>query len=169
MRARNISIHVAYGSALPLNPSTTIHGRPIPPGYTSITVEQIVGRNNENLELDFVGGDGEKALRDALHEIILWCKDDIKLIGDTAAPVDPPFPPHNDNDDRDPSPQLPSPPSSPGQRARSTPTPPSPEKNKRKTSSIPSARPTYKKQEKEEKKKGPKKNPNLKSQRRGYQ
>ena len=26
VRARNISIHVAYGSALPLNPSTTIHG-----------------------------------------------------------------------------------------------------------------------------------------------
>ena len=73
------------------NPSSTIHGKPIPPDYTSITVEQIVGRNNENLELDFVGGDGEKALRDALHEIILWCKDDIKLIGDTAAPVDPLF------------------------------------------------------------------------------
>ena len=44
VRARNISIHVAYGSALPLNPSTTIHGRLIPPGYTSITVEQIVGK-----------------------------------------------------------------------------------------------------------------------------
>src|SRR6185312_4320810 len=50
VRARNISIHVAYGSALPLNPSTTIHGRPIPPGYTSVTVEQIVG-NNDDLEL----------------------------------------------------------------------------------------------------------------------
>ena len=34
VRERNISIHVAYSSALPLNPSTTIHGRPIPPGYT---------------------------------------------------------------------------------------------------------------------------------------
>ena len=63
VRARNISIHVAYGSALPLNPSTTIHGRPIPPGYTSVTVEQIVG-NNEDLELDFIGGDGEKTLGD---------------------------------------------------------------------------------------------------------
>ena len=47
VRARNISIHVAYGSALPLNPSTTIHGRPIPPGYTSVTVEQIIGNNEE--------------------------------------------------------------------------------------------------------------------------
>ena len=51
VRARNISIHVTYRSALPLNPSTTIHGRPIPPSYTSVTVEQIV-RNNEDLELD---------------------------------------------------------------------------------------------------------------------
>ena len=40
VRARNIFIHVAYGSALPLNPSTIIHGRPIPPGYTSITVDR---------------------------------------------------------------------------------------------------------------------------------
>ena len=78
VRARNISIHVAYGSALPLNPSTTIHGRPIPPGYTSVTVEQIVG-NNEDLELDFVGGDGEKTLGDALHGVVLWRKADIKL------------------------------------------------------------------------------------------
>ena len=53
VRARNISIHVAYGSAPPLNPSTTIHGRPIPPGYTSVTIEQIVG-NNEDLELQFI-------------------------------------------------------------------------------------------------------------------
>ena len=42
VRAKNIYIHVAYGSALPLNPCTTIHGRPIPLGYTSVTVEQIV-------------------------------------------------------------------------------------------------------------------------------
>ena len=78
MRARNISIHVIYGSALPLNPSTTIHGRPIPPGYTSVIVEQIVG-NNEDLELDFVGGDGEKTLGDALHGVVLWRKTDIKV------------------------------------------------------------------------------------------
>ena len=86
MRARNISIHVAYGSALPLNPSTTIHGRPIPPGYTSVTVEQIVG-NNEDLELDFVGGDGEKTLGDALHGVVLWRKADIKLTTSTTAPM----------------------------------------------------------------------------------
>ena len=53
VRAKNISIHVAYGSALPLSPSTTIHGRLVPPGYASVTVEQIVG-NNEDLELNFI-------------------------------------------------------------------------------------------------------------------
>ena len=86
VRAKNISIHVAYGSALPLNPCTIIHGRPIPPGYTSVTVEQIVG-NNEDLELDFVGGDGEKTLGDALHGVVLWRKADIKLTASTMAPV----------------------------------------------------------------------------------
>ena len=82
VRAKNISIHVAYGSALPLNPCTTIHGRPIPLGYTSVTVEKIVG-NNEDLELDFVGGDGEKTLGDALHGVVLWRKADIKLTAST--------------------------------------------------------------------------------------
>ena len=109
MRAKNISIHVAYGSALLVNPSSTIHGKPMPSGYTSVIVEQIVGTSgdNDNLELDFVGGDGEKTLGDALHGIVLWRMADIKLIGNTAAPVDPPSPPHYDNDDRDSSPQPP--------------------------------------------------------------
>ena len=136
VRARNISIHVAYGSALPLNPSTTIHGRPIPPGYTSVTVEQIVG-NNEDLELDFIGGDGEKTLGDALHGVVLWRKADIKLIASTTAPVqtDRPSP-------RPPSPASPQPPplppSPPGQRATSTPTPLAPEKRKEKDTIPPS-------------------------------
>ena len=38
----------------------------------------VVG-NNEDLELDFVGGDGEKILGDALHGVVLWRKADIKL------------------------------------------------------------------------------------------
>ena len=108
----------AYGSALPLSPSTTVHGRLVPPGYASVTVEQIVG-NSEDLELDFIGEDGEKTLGDALHGIVLWCKADIILIANTTAPVDP--------DDR-PPPHPPSPPSPPEQRATSTPTPPAPEK-----------------------------------------
>ena len=94
---------------------------------------------------------------DALHGIVLWRKTNIKLIGNTAAPVDPRSSPYTVNDDHDPSLQPPSALSPPGQRARSTPTPPAPKKNKRKTSSIPSAGPTYKKQKKVEKKIGPKK------------
>ena len=49
-----------------MNPSSTIHGMPIPPGYASVTVEQIVELThiNENLELDFIRGDGEKTLGD---------------------------------------------------------------------------------------------------------
>ena len=143
----NISIHVAYGSALPLNPSTTIHGRPIPPGYTSITVEQIVG-NNEDLELDFVAGDGEKTLGDALHGVVLWRKADIKLTASTTAPVqtDRPSP-------SPPSPQpAPSPPSPPAQRATNTPTPPAPEKGKKKTASLPAAGPSNKKKKTVERK-----------------
>ena len=60
VRVKNISVHVAHGSALPVNPASTIHEIPIPPSYASITVEQIVESThiNENLELDFVGGDG---------------------------------------------------------------------------------------------------------------
>ena len=65
---------------------------PIPPGYASITVEQIVEPThiNENLELDFVGGDGDKTLGDALHRIVLWRKADIKLIANNNAPVNHP-------------------------------------------------------------------------------
>src|SRR6185312_12102377 len=150
VRARNISIHVAYGSALPLNPSTTIHGRPIPPGYTSVIVEQIVG-NNEDLELNFVGGDGEKTLGDALHGVVLWRKADIKLTVSTAAPVQTdrpsPWPPSPS------SPQPPpSPPSPPAQRATSTPTPPAPEQGNKKTATRPAAGPSKKKQKMVERK-----------------
>ena len=135
-RAWNISIHVAYGSALPLNPSTTIHGRPIPPSYTSITVEQIVG-NNEDLELDFVGWDGEKTLGDALHGVVLWCKADIKLTASTTAPMQTDRPSPRPTSLPSPLPP-PSPPSLPAQRATSTPTPPTPEKGKEKDSIPPS-------------------------------
>ena len=91
MRVKNISVQVAHGSALPVNPASTIHGMPIPPGYASITVEQIVEPThiNENLELDFVGG-GEKTLGDALHGIVIWRKADIKLIANNNAPMNPP-------------------------------------------------------------------------------
>ena len=150
VRARNISIHVAYGSALPLNPSTTIHERPIPPGYTSVTVEQIVG-NNEDLELDFVGGDREKTLGDALHGVVLWRKADIKLTASTTAPVQTDRPSPRPTSPPSPLPP-PSPPSPPAQRATTTPTPPTPEKGKKKIASLPAAGPSKKKQKMVERK-----------------
>ena len=109
-----------------------------------LAVEQIVG-NNKDLELDFIGGDGEKTLGDALHGVVLWRKADIKLTASTTAPVqtDRPSP-------RPPSPPSPQPPPSPPspsrQRATSTPTPLAPEKGKKKTSSLPAAGPSKKKQ-----------------------
>ena len=115
-----------------------------PSGYTSVTVEQIVG-NNEDLKLDFVGGDGEKTLEDALHGVVLWRKADIKLTASTTAPMqtDRPSP-------RPPSPPSTQPPPSPlslsAQRPTSTPTPPAPEKGKKKTASLPVAGPSKKKQ-----------------------
>ena len=92
MRVKNISVQVAHGSVLPVNPASTIHQMLIPPGYASVIAEQIVEPThiNENLELDFVGGDGEKTLGDALHRIVLWRKADIKLIANNKAQVDPP-------------------------------------------------------------------------------
>ena len=82
-----------------------------------------------------------------LHGIVLWRKVDIKLIGNTTAPVDP---------DRL-SLQPPSAPSPPGQRAASTPTPLAPEKGKKKTSPLPLAGPTNKKQKMVEQKIVPRK------------
>ena len=117
--------------------------------YASVTVEQIVEPThiNENLKLDFVGGDGEKTLGDTLHGIVLWRKADNKLIANNKAPMDPPpstpSPLDYGNADRDPTPSAPSPPE---QRPGSTPTPLAPEeKGKKKTSSLPLPRPTNKK------------------------
>ena len=117
---------------------------PILPSHASVTVEQIVG-NNKNLELDFVGGDGEKTLGDTLHGVVLWCKADIKLTASTMAPVQTDRPSPRPSSPPSPKP-LASPPSPPWQRVTSTPTPPAPEKGKKKTSSLPAAGPSKKKQ-----------------------
>jgi len=144
VKAKNFTALEAYGSALPVIPSGTIHGRTVPPGYSVVTVEQIVEASGENekLEIDFVGGDRERTLGEALHGVILWRKAHIKLIGSTSAPVEPPTLPGADNDDddfSDPPSLQPRPPSPSPPRARSTPTPPAPGKGKRHTSSLPPA------------------------------
>jgi hypothetical protein len=141
---KNITALVACGSALPVIPGGTIHGRTVPPSYSVVTVEQIAeaSEENEKLELNFVGGDRERTLGEALHGVILWHKAHIKLIGNTSAPMDPPTLPCAGNDDGDfvgPSSLPPRPPSPSPPRARSTPTPPAPGKGKRQTSSLPLA------------------------------
>nr|TKW03443.1 hypothetical protein SEVIR_7G023800v2 [Setaria viridis] len=67
----NLTIKVAYGSALATLVGQSSHGMEIPPHYASVCVEQIVDSQYEGLELDLPGGDGKNTLADALHGIIL--------------------------------------------------------------------------------------------------
>jgi hypothetical protein len=52
----------------------------IPPGYASVSVEKICQPDFEELDLDILGGDVEKTLKDVLHGIILWPKRYIIII-----------------------------------------------------------------------------------------
>ncbi|RLM74999.1 hypothetical protein C2845_PM15G02730 [Panicum miliaceum] len=51
--------------------------------YSVVTVEQILdaGGENENLELDFIGGDGEWTLGEALHIAFYGAKSSSNLLG----------------------------------------------------------------------------------------
>jgi hypothetical protein len=62
---------------------------PIPPGYASVSIEKICQPDFAELELDILGGDGEKTLTVAPHGIILWPKCYIDII------------PENDGSSRD--------------------------------------------------------------------
>jgi hypothetical protein len=44
------------------------------PGYASVSVEEICQPQFEDLEIDIPGGDGERTLKDTVHDIILWPK-----------------------------------------------------------------------------------------------
>jgi hypothetical protein len=46
----------------------------IPPGYTSVVVEEICQPQSEDLELDIPGGYGERTIKDVVHGTILWPK-----------------------------------------------------------------------------------------------
>jgi hypothetical protein len=61
----DITMQVAYGSAFALFPGQTSHDMLIPPGYTSISVEEICRPQFKDLELDIPGGDRERKLKDA--------------------------------------------------------------------------------------------------------
>jgi hypothetical protein len=51
---------VANESAFAQFHGQTSHGMPIPPGYTSVSVEKICQPDFEELDLKIPGGDGEK-------------------------------------------------------------------------------------------------------------
>jgi hypothetical protein len=70
----NITMQVAYGSAFAHFPRQTSHDMSIPPGYASVSVEEMCQPQFEGLELDIPGGDRERTLKDAVHGIILWPK-----------------------------------------------------------------------------------------------
>jgi hypothetical protein len=65
-------MQVAYRSAFAHFPRQTSHNMLIPPGYASVSVEEICQPQFEDLEQDIPGGDGERTLKDAVHGIILW-------------------------------------------------------------------------------------------------
>jgi hypothetical protein len=64
-------MQVAYGSAFAHFLGQTSHDMLIPPGYASISVEEICQPQFEDLEIDIPGGDGERTLKDAVHGIIV--------------------------------------------------------------------------------------------------
>ena len=98
---KNLSVTVAYGMALPVESGKTLyHGAHIPPGYSTVGVEQVVDGYGD-LELDIPGGDGETKLNEVVHGMVLWRKSHIVLVGQAPhddAPL-PNSPRGNDDDD----------------------------------------------------------------------
>jgi hypothetical protein len=70
----NITMQVAYESDFAHFPRQTSHDMLIPPGYTSVSVEEICQSQFEDLELDIPGNDRERTLKDEVQGIILWPK-----------------------------------------------------------------------------------------------
>jgi hypothetical protein len=100
----NISVKVAAGYALPCIPGGSYHCRPIPDGYSIVTVDEVVPQYNE-LRLEFPAGeDGELTkLGAAKRNTILWRKQFIVL--PDWQPPPPPSPQHPPSPARQPSPQ----------------------------------------------------------------
>lgn len=84
----NVSMKVADGYALPCLDGATCHGRPIPPGYARVGVDD-VHPSWRVLRLDFTGGDGIETLGEAANNIIVWKKKDIVFPPSTSPPAPP--------------------------------------------------------------------------------
>jgi hypothetical protein len=97
---KNISMKVAIGYALPIEPGVTWHSHQILDGYARVGVDEVL-LGYESLELDIAGPEDEATLGEMLNGVILWKKKDIKVLG-LALP--PPPPSHC----RSPSPPSPS-------------------------------------------------------------
>nr|TKV94916.1 hypothetical protein SEVIR_9G327400v2 [Setaria viridis] len=77
---KNKLIVVDYGVAKQPTHGQTIHGVEIPArGYAKVGVDQVVD-GWDNLELEILGGDGEKNLGEAIYGWILWPKHYIKIL-----------------------------------------------------------------------------------------
>jgi hypothetical protein len=75
---RNITLKVAVGQALVIQPGELYHCGQIPDGYARVGVDEIMP-GFESLELELPGGDEEKTLADVKHAFALWPKKYIVL------------------------------------------------------------------------------------------
>jgi hypothetical protein len=73
----NITMQVAYGSAFAHFPRQTSHDMLVPPGYASVSVEEICQPQFEDLELDIRGGDGKGHSR--MQFTVSYCGPNVTL------------------------------------------------------------------------------------------
>ena len=124
---KNISVKVAVGFALKVDPEVRWHCREVLAGYARLGVDEIVP-GCETLEIDHPGPEGEATPEEVRHEIILWKKKYIIFPGSTQRPrsLSPPPPPSPLNFDRDDDDTYMTPPRSSPPRQQPEPSSPEP-------------------------------------------
>ncbi|KAJ1277649.1 hypothetical protein BS78_04G019600 [Paspalum vaginatum] len=85
----NLTTPIAHGVALPVLPGQKYHCSDIPPGYSTVSMEQVVSIY-EDLELEHKGGDGERTLKEVVHEMILWSPNNNSSPQSPKSPTKPP-------------------------------------------------------------------------------
>ena len=71
-------------------------GKPVPPLYACVQVEQVLNSINEYNEIDIPTADGKNCLGQCVGSTILWHKRDIVLLDQVPAPQSLPAPPSRD-------------------------------------------------------------------------